>query len=171
MIPRPSILMLAGAAMLLCVETAAAQTILEKTERDEIIRVPKDDPPMAAAMRKARASLPEFFALAKQPKPSMTHFAIKVAIPHDNDGHEYFWVGAFENKGDHYTGQLRNTPRLVKGLKLGATIRFQDNAIVDWTYIGDGETKGNFTACALLLRETKEAAEAFMKRYRLNCDL
>jgi uncharacterized protein YegJ (DUF2314 family) len=60
---------------------------------------------------------------------------------------------------------------LIKRLKFGDTVTFAKRQIVDWTYLEDGKMKGNYTACAILTRESKESAEAFKKQYGLQCDL
>jgi hypothetical protein len=46
------------------------QSIVDKAERDELAIIASDDPLMAAAMRKARATLAEFLALASNPSGS-----------------------------------------------------------------------------------------------------
>lgn len=149
---------------------AAAQTALEKAARDELFVIPQRDPDMAAAMRKARARLPEFFALSRSPKPSMKDFSVKVGVRAGN-GHEFFWIKPFERKGQRFSGRLNNTPRVVTHLKAGDTISFTEKDIVDWTYVDDGKMKGNFTACPLLKREPKEQAQAFIRQYGLDCEL
>jgi uncharacterized protein YegJ (DUF2314 family) len=148
----------------------AAQTALEKAARDETFKIPEGDPEMAAAMRQARASLSEFFALVQSPKPSMKSFSVKVGLPYDG-GREFFWIAPFQRNGDKYVGRLNNTPRSVRNVKAGDTITFREDEIVDWTYTDDGNIKGNFTACVLLKREPRQEAEAFIKRHRLDCRL
>jgi len=158
-------------AALAWIADSKAETILQKSQRDEIVSVPNDDPDMAAAKRKARATLPEFLALAHSPRPSTINFAVKVGVQMDNGpDYEFFWIRPFEKSGDRYSGKLRNEPRWVKRLKLGDTIAFSESEIVDWTYLDAGKMKGNFTACALLKRESKANAAAFKKQYRLECD-
>ena len=151
--------------------SAQAQNVLDKARRDDVVHIPEGDPDMAAAFRKGRATLPEFFALAQNPKPSTSGFSIKVGVPADGGNFEFFWIRPFERKGDQFSGQLRNTPRDVKRLKIGDTIQFKETEIVDWTYRDSGKMMGNFTACAMLKRDTKANAEAFMKQYGLDCEL
>jgi uncharacterized protein YegJ (DUF2314 family) len=146
-----------------------AQTMLDRAERDELFYVPHDDPQMAAAMRKARATLPEFLALARAAKPPTEGFSVKVAIP-DGSGAEYFWIFPFEEKDGRITGKINNTPRSTRKVKMGQTIEFKQSEIVDWLYFDDGKMKGNYTACALLKREPKQQAEAFKQRFGLECD-
>ena len=164
----PSAACLLTAISVVAVGPTASQTALEKAARDELFMIPQNDPDMAAAMRKARASFPEFLALSQSPRPSMRNFAVKVGV-RAGDGHEFFWIRPFERKGQGFSRQLNNTPRSVKNLKLGDTITFAEKEIVDWTYIDDGKMKGNYTACVLLKQEPKEQAQAFMRQYGLDC--
>src|SRR5262245_21385808 len=96
-------------------EQASAQTVMDKIRRDEVILLPKDDPDMAAAMRKARESLPQFLTLARAPSASTSHFAVKVGI-HDKarDFVEYFWIAQFVEKNGRYSGRIDNEPNSVK---------------------------------------------------------
>jgi uncharacterized protein YegJ (DUF2314 family) len=148
---------------------ATAQSILDKALRNETVTLPSGEPDMAAAMREARSKLPEFLALAGKPKPSMTGFALKVGLRHAN-GVEFVWVNSFEIKATTFVGKVANTPREVPDIKLGQTIEFGASDIVDWMYRDDGKMKGNYTACALIKREPAKDAEAFKKRYGLECN-
>jgi uncharacterized protein YegJ (DUF2314 family) len=146
-----------------------AQTAIDRAERDELFYVPDDDPQMAIAMRKARATLPEFLALARAAKPPTEGFSVKIGI-RDGSGAEYFWIFPFEEKNGRVTGKINNTPRSTRKVKMGQAIEFTHGEIVDWLYFEDGKMKGNYTACALLKREPKQQAEAFKQRFGLECD-
>ena len=148
---------------------APAQTVLQKAERDEIAMVAKDDPTMAAAMSKARATLGDFLKIAAAPKPSMANFAVKVAV-HDGDQNEYFWIDPFTNDNGRFSGRINNKPEMVHTVKLGQTITFARDEIVDWMYMDGGKMKGNYTACALLKSASKQEVDEFKKRFGLDCD-
>jgi uncharacterized protein YegJ (DUF2314 family) len=148
---------------------ARAETLLERAERDGIAYVAKDDAEMAAAMRKAREGLPEFLKLARSPRPTMRAFAVKVAIT-EGDETEFFWIAPFTQLKNEFSGEINNTPQLVKKVKLGQTITFKEDEIVDWLYQDRGRMRGNFTACVLLKREPPEEAEEFRKELGLRCD-
>ena len=165
-------LALVAAVLVLVAGGAGAETVLERAKRDAIELVARDDPDMAAAMRKARATLPGFLALARVPPPWVTSLAVKVAISGDNDAREFFWITPFQQRGAKFSGRINNTPRLVKTVKLGQIIAFSQDEIVDWTYhdSDSGKTEGNFTACALLKRDPPDQAEAFKKQFGLSCD-
>jgi uncharacterized protein YegJ (DUF2314 family) len=158
-------------AIALSVIPAAAQTITQKAERDEVARVAKDDPTMAAAMRKARASLADFLMLAAAPKPNTARFAVKIPIrDHPDDDAEYFWIDPFANDNGHFTGRINNTPESVHSVKLGQTIKFEQSDVVDWMYMDGDKMKGNYTACALLASAPRDEVEEFKKRFGLDCD-
>src|SRR5689334_17238172 len=83
-----------------------AQTVMDRINRDEVFRLPKDDPDMAAAMRKARETLPQFLTLWRTPRASTSHFAVKVGIKDDVGGIEYFWIAPFTEKDGRYSGRI-----------------------------------------------------------------
>ena len=159
-----------AAATIAVAVPASAQSITEKAERDEVALVSKNDPVMAAAMTKARATLPDFLKIAAAPPAKTEAFAVKVAI-REGANAEYFWIIPFEPKGDAFTGKLDNTPRLVRNTKMGDTLSFTKAEIVDWMYMDNGAMKGNHTACALMKKATQKDRDAFKKRFGLDCDL
>ncbi len=126
---------------------------------------------IAAAMRKARATLPDFLATAAAPKPNMEGFAVKVSIPVSAHDAEYFWITPFSNDNGQFSGTINNTPRLAKTAKLGQAITFRQSDIVDWMYMDGGIMKGNYTACVLLKSASKREIEEFRERFGLDCDL
>src|SRR5262249_59938191 len=123
----------------------SSHSLLDKAERDELAIVAQDDPLMASAMRKARATLPGFLALAASPRPTMFGFAVKVALRQGAEA-EYFWIHPFDHAAGKFSGRLNNTPRVVRGAKLGDKIAFTAREIVDWMYMEGETTRGNFTA-------------------------
>jgi uncharacterized protein YegJ (DUF2314 family) len=158
-----------AALAVLTATLAAAETLLERAKRDDIAFVEKNDAEMAAAMRRARETLPDFLKLARAPRPKTRGFAVKVAVV-ENEEAEYFWIAPFQPGKAGFTGEINNAPQLVKNVKLGQTITFQENEIVDWLYDDGGRMMGNYTACVLLKREPKQEAQAFMKQFGLRCD-
>jgi uncharacterized protein YegJ (DUF2314 family) len=147
----------------------AAQTVMEKAARDETATVADTDPVMAAAMRKAQATLADFLKLAAAPRPGTEAFAVKVAVREGERG-EYFWITPFTIGAGQLSGEINNTPRIVHSVKLGQTITFAQSDVVDWMYIENGRMKGNYTGCALLKSAPKNEAEEFKNHFGLNCD-
>ena len=148
---------------------AMAETLMDKTQRDEVVIAWRNDPYMEEAMRKARATLADFLTLARAPRPSTSGFAVKVFI-RDKDNVEYFWILPFREQDGGFSGRIDNTPRSVTNMKAGQSFAFSEREIVDWLYMDGGKMKGNYTACALLKREPGQAA-AFKARFGLECDL
>ena len=124
---------------------------------------------MAAAIKHARATLPQFFALARNPKPSMSQFRLKVGLA-NGDNKEFVWVRPFEKTAEGFTGQLRNDPRSDKRRKFGDLIKFSEQDIADWAYTKDGRMMGNVTTCVVLKRQPKHEADAFKRKYAFECD-
>jgi uncharacterized protein YegJ (DUF2314 family) len=160
--------LLIGALTAAALTPSAAQSLTDKAERDELAIVPDNDPVMAAAMRKARASLSAFLTTAASPSATMQGFAVKVAV-REGRNTEYFWIHPFERKSDRFSGQLNNTPRSVRNVKAGQTITFSEKEIVDWTYMDGTAMKGNYTACALLASAPRQERETFYKKFGLDC--
>ncbi|MFC4310320.1 YegJ family protein [Steroidobacter flavus] len=145
--------------------------MLLSAQTDGVVTVSKDDPHMLAAHQKARDSLDRFLELAAAPPPNTAGFAVKVGIS-DGDEKEYFWITPFSRNGNSFSGQVNNTPRLVSTVAEGQEIHFDRADVVDWTYENtvDHQSFGNFTACALLVRASKEEAAAVKAEYGLDCD-
>jgi uncharacterized protein YegJ (DUF2314 family) len=160
---------LIAALLVLTDGVAGAETLMERAKRDGIVNVAKGDTETAAAMRKARETLPGFLKLARAPQPTMRGFAVMVAVLEGDDA-EYFWITPFEQRKNGFAGRINNTPQLVKKVKLGQIVTFSEDEIVDWLYQESGSMRGNFTACAMLKREPPQEAEKFMKQFGLRCD-
>ena len=140
---------------------------VEKCEHDELVILAINDPLMTAAVHNARQTLPQFLALAKQPGPNMVGFAVKIAILAKN-GVEFFWIHPFAHVDDRFIGQINNTPRSVVNLKMGDTVTFVKNEIVDWMYIDGGTMKGIYSARAILRSAKPKDRKAFMRRFGLD---
>jgi uncharacterized protein YegJ (DUF2314 family) len=135
----------------------------QKPERDELIILSMNDPAMAAAIHDARHTLSKFLALAKRPGPAMNGFAIKIALGADN-GAEFFWIHPFAHVGQRFVGQISNTPRTVVDLKIGDTVAFSKNEIVDWMYMDAGRIHGNYSARTILKSASPRDRAAFKRR-------
>ncbi|HEX7053823.1 MAG TPA: DUF2314 domain-containing protein [Burkholderiales bacterium] len=161
-------LVLAGA---MACATALAQTILEKSERDEVTRMSDEEPAMARAFERARRTLDHFLRLHRSPPPDTRGYAVKVGIS-EGANTEYFWITPFSVDGERFRGRLSNEPRLVTHVRNGQEIAFGRSDIVDWMYVDVARRRmhGNFTACALLSREPPEDAARFRARFGLQCD-
>ncbi len=146
---------------------------VRKAERDELVILAMHDPLMAAAIRRARKTLPEFLALAKRPGPTMEGFAVKIAIGADNgaeNGAEFFWIHPFAHVDERFIGQINNTPRMVANLRMGCTVTFARSEIVDWMYMDAGTMKGNFSARAIFKSALPQDREAFRRQFGLDFD-
>jgi uncharacterized protein YegJ (DUF2314 family) len=146
-----------------------SQTISDKARNDDVVNVAKDDPDMAAAMRRARATLPEFLALAQAPRSGTSGYSVKVRV-RDGGATEYFWIVPFTVKDGKFSGEINNRPRTVRNVAFGQTLAFAQDDIVDWLYRDGDKMKGSYTTCAILKHEPRREAAELVKRYGLECD-
>ena len=162
-----------AAILLLCgtpMGAVLAQSINDKVANDEVTMVDDDDAAMLRAFEKARSTLDGFLAQMDSKDAAVESPALKVKIEHRGQV-EYFWVMKFTRSGKGFVGYLANEPRLVANVRFGQRYKFSREDIYDWTYVeaGTGKLKGNFTACALLVHETPEAARQFKEENNLEC--
>lgn len=148
--------------------SAPSDVVVRNARPDEIAIVATEDPLMAAAFRKAQETLPDFLAVVRETRKSVTHMAVKIAV-RDGGATEYFWIAPFAPSGTGFSGKINNTPRLVKTVRDGQTVAFAHADIVDWLYVEDGRMTGNFSACALLKGRSAEEIESFRRAYGLDC--
>jgi uncharacterized protein YegJ (DUF2314 family) len=159
------------AALALLSSTSGAQTLVDRAARDELAHMSSEEPVMRQAFEKARATLDDFLRKAAAPPAGTARYALKVAVS-DGKNTEYFWVNNFAAQGQGFVGDLANEPRMVKKYKNGERFAFARAQIADWTYV-DQSTKsmiGNFTACALLTKESPADREAFKRQYGFKCE-
>jgi len=164
------ILMIAAIALMTpMIAQGQTRPLMERIERDELKYMADEDPHMAVAMRKARASLADFFAAMRHPTSSMSAFAVKIPI-RDGDVVEYFWITQVSATGGGFSGRIDNTPRDVSNVVEGQVIEFRQEDIVDWMYLDGRRMKGNFTLCALMKDEPKRHVDAVKRKFGLKCD-
>ena len=127
---RPVVLLAAIVASVTAALAQAPLTPLQRVERDELAFMADEHPDMREAMRRARATLKEFLALAETPRRGTDAFAVKVAIREARET-EYFWISDFTRRDSRFSGRIDNTPRLVKRVREGDAITFAETEIVD----------------------------------------
>ena len=158
----------------LCLLTAVAfsQSIQEKIRDDKIEYVNSNDSAMQRAYQKARAGLPDFLAKLANPSKDTDMYSVKVGVK-DGKNTEYFWIADIVRRDGKFSGVIDNDAELVTNVKIGQKIDFVQSEIVDWTYLDQKQRKmfGNFTMCAMLLKESKSDAEDVQRKLGLTCEL
>lgn len=147
---------------------ACDKSPVDKAENDEVFHVSDDDPYMRTAFQKAHEGLDAYLAEWRHPAEGNADFAVKVGVTEGADT-EYFWISPFREDAGTYYGVINNEPSLVSIVKLGQEISFTKEQIVDWLYISNGKMVGNYTACAMLMRESESDRRAFEERFGLSC--
>jgi len=153
-------------AQLGALSTASLANEARPASNSAVVDVAVGDPVMEAAKRKARSTLPEYFAIAANPKPTMQGFAVKVGMK-AHAQMEFIWVAAVEKKDGKFHGRLANQPKGIPSLNRGDAVTFAEADIVDWMYIEGDRMRGHYTTCALA--RTPRMVEAFRANYGLDC--
>lgn len=111
---------------------------------DKTIHVKEDDAKMNAAIAKARATVNEFIAAHKAPKPGQSGFSIKMDFV-DAGKHEHMWLEKVTYDGKKFHGLVNNEPSMVKNVKMGQQASVEPGKVSDWMYIDRGTLRGGYT--------------------------
>lgn len=125
------------------------------------IKVPNEEPEMAEAKAKARATLDQFWEKLDKPGPEDQGFALKVSIPYGRNNTEHIWTKDVERKDGKVFGVINNVPRDAKTIQLGQRIEIGDAQISDWMYMRAGKMVGNYTLRPLLKRMRPQDAARY----------
>ena len=138
---------------------------VEAQDRSPVIDVRNTDPEMIAAIGRARATLPAFWASYDAPKPTESGHSLKVRFPtHANNG-EHIWIAEVKKTANgRYSGVFANTPRDLPGRKAGDPVEFTDADISDWMFMRNDKIVGGETIKPMLKRMPKADADALRAR-------
>jgi uncharacterized protein YegJ (DUF2314 family) len=124
---------------------------------DQVVDFASDDAEMNAAIDKARASLPEFWARFASPARNEADFALKLGIS-DDVGTEHFWCGEIEGDAEAASCVIANEPVNVHVVAYGERVTVDPEIISDWLYYRDGKIVGGETLRVMLPHLDKKAA-------------
>ena len=149
---------------------ARGATLLDDVARDRAVRTPVDDADMERARARARATLPDFLALAANPPPGATGFAVKVGLRETGTPVEFFWLVPFRKRGGGFVGIVSNRPNHLRLLREGQEVTFYKADISDWLWVdAAGAMHGNRTGCVLVNRGSEAEVAAMRESYGLDC--
>ena len=134
--------------MIVAALLAVALASCDKKSPSNVTYVEDDDAKMNAAMAKARATVKQFIAVVKSPKPGQTGVALKVPFK-DGKHVEHMWVNTVRYDGKNFHGVLNNDPVQVKTVKIGDPVTVAPDKISDWMYVEGGKLVGGETLRAL----------------------
>ena len=156
---------LAAAALALITPPWAAITAQNRPDRSPVIDVSSANAEMAAAIGKARATLPAFWASYEAPKPSETGHSLKVRFANRRNDGEHIWMDEVKKLADgRYSGRFANEPRDLPGKHAGDPAEFAQVDISDWMFLRNGKIVGGETIRVLLKSMSKEDADALRAR-------
>lgn len=153
----------AAAITVLAAITHSASAIAE--QRSPIVDVATGNPEMVAAITKARATLPAFWASYAAPKSSEDGHSLKVRFPTRGTNGEHIWMAEVKKLSDgRYSGRFANQPRDLPGKRAGDLVEFTEADISDWMFLRNGKIVGGETIRPMLKLMPRADADALRAR-------
>lgn len=151
-------------------DPAGAQTILERQERGLTTDVSSRDPAMRTAYAKARSTLPGFLKLVEAQPAHVEGLTVKVGFAGAGTT-EFIWISDLRKTSAGFSGRIGNRPNHAKHLSMGDPVTFTRQQIVDWSYrdTRTGRLVGNFTGCAILMKQPTADRQRFAEATGLHC--
>ena len=133
--------------------------------RSPVVDVTATNPEMNAAIGKARATLPTFWASYDAPKSSETGHSLKVRFAKPTSGHEHIWMAEVKKTSNgRYQAKFANVPRDLPGKKAGDFAEFGETDISDWMFMRNDKIVGGATIRPTLKMLPKADADALRAR-------
>ena len=131
---------------------------------DRVISVADTDAEMNAAIARARATLPVFWASYDAPKRSEAEHSLKVQFLTAGNG-EHIWMSQITKlpSGDS-AARFADVPKTMPGKRIGDLARFTEADISDWMFMRNGKIVGGETIKPLLKSMPKADADALRAR-------
>jgi uncharacterized protein YegJ (DUF2314 family) len=117
---------------------------LPKPPSDDVGFVPADNALMAAAIDKARQTLPSFLNVLKEPKSPDRRLLVKVCFA-EGKRSEYMWLTNLTLEGNNIHGTVSNFPKCVKRPRFQQRVTITHDQITDWMIEEGGQIQGAFT--------------------------
>lgn len=154
---------IAFAAAITALATTTPSAIAE--QRSAIVDVATGNPEMVAAITKARATLPAFWAAYEAPKSNEDGHALKVRFPTRGTNGEHIWMAEVKKLPDgRYSGRFANQPRDLPGKRAGDLVEFTAADISDWMFLRNGKIVGGETIRPMLKLMPRADADALRAR-------
>ena len=125
--------------------------------------IEETDPQIREAVGKARAGIGEFIAMLKDPRPTVSYFALKARFE-ERGIIEHVWLNFITYSGNEFEGNVANDPKALRTIMFGRTVRVPVERVSDWMVIDDGYLLGGYTLRVLRGRMSEPEKRAFDER-------
>ncbi len=131
-----------------------------------------DEDGMRVAIEEARTQLDLALSQLTNEKGTIhpaLNLKIKVPVQNLDISEEMIWIDQLGVEDGRYVGTVANAPAYLKGTRLGDTVRFDREQIVDWSVLDtSGQMYGHYTTRVLL--KSLEPAQAKTVQELLTAD-
>lgn len=130
-----------------------------------------DDPQLVAAKKRARETLPEFWAALDAGHPADTMFVLKFSLNHGVavDEGESIWAGDIVRHKDRIFGTLWNAPK-SPDFRVHQKVEIPADAIDDWGYFHNGVAQGHFVTRLMISLAPARLARQQNEEMGWHCD-
>lgn len=154
MFSTPIRISLVAVVLALFASLAAAQTT-----------VSRENEAVNAAIAKAQATLPVFFARLARPERGDSDFQIKIRFETSKPpAGEHVWADDVVREGDKVSATIATDPNDIPNLRRGQRVTIPLSQVTDWLYVRGGKYHGAFTVRALLPYMKPEEADEMRRR-------
>lgn len=127
-------------------------------------RVRADDPEIAAAERRAAASLARFRAAFAKKDRTDSDWRFRARFDQNTEAgplREDLWFVLESDEGDQFQGRLVNRPHHLKGLQQHERLAVPLTQITDWSFVRAGQLQGAYTIRVLYSRMSEEEKRTY----------
>lgn len=131
---------------------------------DRVISVADTDAEMNAAIARARATLPVFWASYEAPKRMEAEHSLKVRFQTAGNDEHIWMSNVTKLPSGGYAARFADTPHNMPGKRFGDLAEFRDADISDWLFMRNGKIVGGETIKPLLKFMPKADADVLRAR-------
>ncbi len=135
---------------------------IERKGEPTIYSVQDNDKEMNQAIGKANQTLDNFRIALQSNNLNFKYFALKIKLK-NTKGVEHIWVSKVTLKDNKFFGVIDNLPESTLEIKIGDTIKIDNDKISDWMYIEKGKLRGGYTIRLFRKRMTEIEQKQFDK--------
>ncbi len=118
------------------------------------------DADMAAAMEKAKSTLPEFLATMQHPGAGQSKFLVRAVFPAEGGKQQILWINQLTYDGTLLHGVADdNTSKKGSGIPKDGKVAVELSKVADWMYEDNGKAAGGWTLRVLRKKYPAECEE------------
>lgn len=145
--------------------TGLAREDIKGGAEPEVFDIDAHNAAMKRAVHEARRTVGVFIQAVQHPGAGQHDFQVKKPFI-QGDVVEHLWLSDITFSGNRFHGYVDNTPRRIKGLKMGDRVSVNPSEITDWAFVENGRLVGGYTIRLLYAELSPEGRKELEKEAR-----